>query len=240
MEKMKSPASRDTNDHNSLFAILHSYHMKFIDLTKSDKTSFRLKTGERIVFFLRNRSGIFDFILAGEGAEAHIFALFDENSAKDGQASTFSLQIRQHHKAKKTKSTALTKSLLADGSSLVYEGLIRIEEGAKGSDAKQENRNLLLSETASAVSIPSLEILESDVACEHASTTGALSEEAILYMKTRGLSREQAERLLAEGFTNSFYDEMGKYGKFSEIENHAQTANSKFQTLKNNKYEFQK
>ncbi len=185
--------------------------MKFIDLTKSSKTSFHLKSGERVVFFMKNRSGTFDFVLAGTGAEAHIFALFDEK-----KSSAFSLEIRQHHTAPNTESTALVKSLLAGNSSLSYQGLIRIEKGSTTSDAKQENRNLLLSEEASAVSIPSLEILESDVVCEHASTTGTLSEEAILYMKTRGLDQAQAETLLAEGFVNSFYDEIARYGKFFE------------------------
>jgi len=191
--------------------------MQFKDISTSKKTSYVLKENEKVVFFLQNRSGTFDFVLAGIGAEAHVFALFDEKCpSQGGQASTFSLEIRQHHKAGNTKSTALVKSLLSGNSSLSYQGLIRIEKGATKSDAKQENRNLLLSEEASAVSIPSLEILESDVTCEHASTTGTLSEEAILYMKTRGLDHAQAERLLAEGFINSFYDEIARYGKFLE------------------------
>lgn len=186
--------------------------MQFKDISTSKKTSYVLKENKKVVFLLHNRSGIFDFVLAGIGAEAHIFALFDEK-----ESTAFSLEIRQHHKAPATKSTALVKSLLSGNSSLSYQGLIRIEKGATKSDAKQENRNLLLSEEASAVSIPSLEILESNVVCEHASTTGTLSEEALLYMKTRGLDQEQAEQLLAEGFINSFYDEIERYGKFPEL-----------------------
>jgi Fe-S cluster assembly scaffold protein SufB len=190
--------------------------MQFKDISTSKKTSYVLKENEKLVFFLHNRSGTFDFVLAGTGAEAHIFALFDEK-----KSSAFSLEIRQHHTAPNTKSTALVKSLLAGNSSLSYQGLIRIEKRATRSDAKQENRNLLLSEEASAVSIPSLEILESDVVCEHASTTGTLSEEAILYMKTRGLDQAQAETLLAEGFRGSFYGEISKYGKLDEIKKYA-------------------
>lgn len=189
--------------------------MKFIDLTESEKTRYVLKENERVIFFMKNRSGTFDFILAGRGAEAHIFALFE---GKNSDA--FSLGIRQHHTASATKSTALVKSLLTDGSSLAYEGLIRIKKGAIRSDAKQENRNLLLSGQASAVSVPSLEILENDVVCEHASATGTLSEDAILYMKTRGLDQTRAERLLADGFINSFYDEIARYGKFQELKKH--------------------
>lgn len=184
--------------------------MKFLDISTSKKTRYVLKENEKMVFFLRNYSGTLDFVLAGKGAEARIFALFDEHPSKKG-SSTFSLKMTQHHKAPYTTSSALVKSLLSERSSLSYKGLIRIEKRARGSDAKQENRNILFSEEASAVSIPSLEILESDVSCEHASTTGTLSEEAILYMKTRGLNQIQAETLLAEGFINSFYDELEKY-----------------------------
>jgi Fe-S cluster assembly protein SufD len=186
--------------------------MRFIDLATTKKSRYVLKENEKVVFFLQNRSGAFDFVLAGTGAEAHVFALFNKK-----ETAAFSLEIRQHHTAPNTKSTALVKSLLSGNSSLSYQGLIRIEKGATKSDAKQENRNLLLSEKASAISIPSLEILESDVACEHASTTGTLSEEALLYMKTRGLDQAQAETLLAEGFINSFYDEIERYGKFQEL-----------------------
>lgn len=186
--------------------------MRFIDITDSKKSRYVLGENEKTVFFMRNRSGTLEFTLAGIGAEAHVFALF-EGTGGD----RFSLNLIQHHRAPKTESSALVKSLLSDDSSLSYEGLIRIDKGAAGSDAKQENRNLLLSEAASAVSIPSLEILENDVVCEHASTTGTLSEEAILYMKTRGLDDRQAQRLLAEGFRKSLFEAIGRYGTFPEI-----------------------
>lgn len=200
--------------------------MRFRDISTDRKTRYRIAKGEQVVFFMRNRSGAFEFALTGAGAEAHIFALF-EGVGSD----RFSLDLKQHHRAPDTKSTALVKSLLADDASLSYQGLIRIEKGAAGSDATQENRNLLLSEAASAVSIPSLEILENDVTCGHASATGTLSEEAILYMRTRGLSRKRAETLLAEGFIRSFYGEMGNYAdkdpKFKfQTPNQAQNQNS--------------
>lgn len=185
--------------------------MRFIDITASKKNRYILRENERVVFFMRNRSGTIEFTLSGRGAEARVFALF-EGTTDD----RFSLQLVQHHRAENTVSSAVVKSLLADSSSLSYEGLIRIDKGARGSDATQENRNLLLSEAASAVSIPSLEILENDVACGHASTTGTLSEGAILYMNTRGLPRKQAMALLAEGFVRSLYDEIGRYGNFFE------------------------
>ncbi len=186
--------------------------MNFTDITHSKKTRFTLKENERSVFFMRNRGGAFEFILAGKGAEAHVFALFEGT-----ESDQFSLSITQNHTAPHTASTALVTSLLSGSSSLSYEGLIRITKAAHHTDAKQENRNLLLSEAASAISIPSLEILNNDVVCEHASATGTLSEEAILYMNTRGLDRAKAETLLADGVVRDFFHRLERYADTSGL-----------------------
>jgi hypothetical protein len=82
--------------------------MQFKDISTGKKTSYVLKENEKVVFFLQNRSGTFDFVLAGTGTEAHVFALFDKK-----ESVAFSLEIRQHHTAPNTKSTALVKSLLS-------------------------------------------------------------------------------------------------------------------------------
>ena len=75
---------------------------------------------------------------------------------------------------------------------------------ARGSDANQENRNLLLSEHAKADSDPVLEILTSEVTrCGHGATVGPVDEEQLFYLQCRGLRREDAERLLVEAFFTS-------------------------------------
>jgi Fe-S cluster assembly protein SufD len=81
-----------------------------------------------------------------------------------------------------------------------FRGVIRVHPGAQGTDAYQTNRNLLLSDEARADSLPNLEIEADDVKCSHGATVGQLDSETLFYLLSRGLSRQQAERLVVLGF----------------------------------------
>ena len=105
--------------------------------------------------------------------------------------------------APRTRSTLLSKGAVADESRSVYTGLIEIEKGAKRTDARQTNHNLLLSPPAHADSVPNLDIRENDVMCAHASSVGPLDELQRWYLESRGVTREDAERLMIQGF---FYE----------------------------------
>jgi Fe-S cluster assembly protein SufD len=109
-------------------------------------------------------------------------------------------RTRQYHVAPRTTSTLLSKGAVADRSRSVYTGLIEIEKGAKRTDARQTNHNLLLSPLAHADSVPNLDIRENDVMCAHASSVGPLDELQRWYLESRGVSREDAQRLLIQGF----------------------------------------
>ncbi|TAK25997.1 MAG: Fe-S cluster assembly protein SufD [Chloroflexota bacterium] len=106
----------------------------------------------------------------------------------------------QDHIVGQTLSDLLFKVALTDDARSVYSGLIAIHPNAQRSDAYQNNRNLLLSDTARADSIPMLEILANDVRCTHGSTTSSVDEEEVFYLQSRGLPRVQAERLIVDGF----------------------------------------
>ena len=82
----------------------------------------------------------------------------------------------------------------------MFRGIIRVSPGAQRTDAYQTNRNLLLSDEASAHALPNLEIEADDVRCSHGATVGQLEEEALFYLQSRGLSRRRAERLVVRGF----------------------------------------
>jgi Fe-S cluster assembly protein SufD len=112
-------------------------------------------------------------------------------------------RTRQYHVAPRTTSTLLSKGAVADYSRSVYTGLIEIEKGAKRTDARQTNHNLLLAPNAHADSVPNLDIRENDVMCAHASSVGPLDELQRWYLESRGVSREDAQRLLIQGF---FYE----------------------------------
>jgi Fe-S cluster assembly protein SufD len=112
-------------------------------------------------------------------------------------------RTRQFHQVGRTRSTLLSKGAVADTSRSVYTGLIEIEKGAKRTDARQTNHNLLLSPHAHADSVPNLDIRENDVMCAHASSVGPLNELQRWYLESRGVSRPDAERLMIQGF---FYE----------------------------------
>jgi len=85
-------------------------------------------------------------------------------------------------------------------SSAVFNGLIHVHHGAQKTNAKQSNRNLLLSRTAQANSNPQLEIFADDVKCTHGSTVGQLDEDAIFYLRSRGIGEAAARSILTYAF----------------------------------------
>ncbi len=102
---------------------------------------------------------------------------------------------------KASTSDLLYLSALYEAAKAVYYGVIRVEPTSSGTGSYQECRNMLLSDKAGADPIPALEILTNDVArCGHGATVGAIDEEELFYVRTRGLDRLEAERLLVRGF----------------------------------------
>ena len=135
------------------------------------------------------------FDLAGPGAQAFVHGFMFGDSRQH-----FDLHTLQRHLQPNTTSDLLIKTVLKDRARSVYQGLIQVSEGAQRTDAYQANRNLLLSETARADSIPGLEILANDVRCTHGATIGQVDEEQMYYLMARGLRRNEAQRLIVEGF----------------------------------------
>jgi Fe-S cluster assembly protein SufD len=135
-------------------------------------------------------------ILEGAGSHSEMLGLFFGERAQKFDAITL-----QDHRGPNTQSDLLYKSALRDAAQAVYYGRVRVGPEARGSDANQENRNLLLSERAKADSDPVLEILTSEVVrCGHGATVGPVDEEQLFYLQCRGLPRERAERLLVAAF----------------------------------------
>jgi Fe-S cluster assembly protein SufD len=133
--------------------------------------------------------------LLGPGANSDMLGLYFGDDSQH-----FDHNTSQDHLAPNTSSDLLYKGALDDQSRSVFRGIIRVHPGAQKTDAYQTNRNLLLSGDARADSLPNLEIQADDVKCSHGATVGQLDEESRFYLMSRGLSREQAERLVVMGF----------------------------------------
>jgi Fe-S cluster assembly protein SufD len=106
----------------------------------------------------------------------------------------------QDHAAPNTTSDLLFKGAVSDEARSVYSGLIRVRKEARGTNAFQTNRNLVLTEGAHADSVPNLEIEENDVRCSHASAVGPIDEDQRYYLESRGVPPEVADRLIVLGF----------------------------------------
>lgn len=100
------------------------------------------------------------------------------------------------------------KGILDGRSRAVFGGTVLVRKGADKTDAYQEDKNLLLSDEAEVDSKPSLEIYADDVKCGHGATAGALADEALFYMRSRGVDERTANVLLVKGFASEILDEV--------------------------------
>jgi Fe-S cluster assembly protein SufD len=133
--------------------------------------------------------------LDGDGAESDLTAVYfgDHTQMLD-------FRTLQDHDAPNTRSDLLFKGAVEDEAHSVYSGLIRLRPAARKANARQTNRNLVLSEGAGAESIPNLEIEANDVQCSHASAVGPIDEDQLYYLESRGVPPADAERLIVLGF----------------------------------------
>jgi Fe-S cluster assembly protein SufD len=139
--------------------------------------------------------------LAARGATSRVTGAYFADGTQHLDYDTYQL-----HAAPDTTSDFAFKGALRDTAATVWRGMIRVEEGAQKTNAYQENRNLLLSKTSTANSIPGLEILANDVRCTHGATLSQVDREQLFYLMARGLPRPEAERLIVRGFFQDVLD----------------------------------
>ena len=104
------------------------------------------------------------------------------------------------------ESNELYKGVMDDKSTAVFNGKVFVRKDAQKVNAFQSNGNVLLSDDATVNSKPELEIYADDVKCSHGSTTGQLDEEAVFYLRTRGLSENSARQLLVTAFIEDTFE----------------------------------
>jgi Fe-S cluster assembly protein SufD len=91
----------------------------------------------------------------------------------------------------------------------VFNGLSRVRPDAQTTDAKQTNKTLLLSDEAQVNTKPQLEIFANDVKCTHGATVGQLNQDALFYLRTRGIGLDDARRLLVTAFATDVTSRIG-------------------------------
>ena len=133
--------------------------------------------------------------LNGEGADAKVFGLYlmDKEQHVDNQ-------VFVHHAKPNCTSNELFKGILDDHASGVFNGHVLVDQDAQKTNAFQTNRNVLLTDKAKVNTKPFLEIYADDVKCSHGATVGQLDDEALFYIKSRGISGYNAKLLLMYAF----------------------------------------
>jgi Fe-S cluster assembly protein SufD len=131
-----------------------------------------------------------DVELAGEGAEANLYGAY-----VCGSDEKVKMAVDMHHKVPHCNSRQLFKGIAGGESRVDFYGKIIVAQDAQRTEAYQENHNLLLSEKAKVDTKPQLEIYADDVKCSHGATIGRLNEEEQFYMRSRGISLEDAKVL---------------------------------------------
>ena len=150
--------------------------------------------------------------MLGAGSRSDMLSLTASHGTQEFDQRTY-----QEHVAPNTVSDLLYKNALADDSRTIFAGMISVDPGAQQTNAYQSNRNLLLSDTAEADSLPGLEIQANDVRCTHGATTGQISEEEMFYMAQRGIPRSVAKKLFVLGFFDEVLGRLGDEAIAAEL-----------------------
>lgn len=139
--------------------------------------------------------------LTGEGASLNLEGLFVLSAKQHVDNHTVIDHVAPH-----CDSLELFKGILDDDGRGIFDGRIIVRPNAVKTSSRQTNHNLLLSETAIVDSKPTLEIHNDDVKCNHGSTIGQLDEEALFYLRARGIGEEEARNLLVFAFAGDIVD----------------------------------
>lgn len=157
--------------------------------------SMEVQAGQRSDLVLLVMPGVscdirMDVRLAGEGAEANIYGAY-----VCGGDEKVNISVDMHHDVPHCNSRQLFKGIAGGKSKVDFYGKIIVAQDAQRTEAYQENHNILLSDGAKVDTKPQLEIYADDVKCSHGATIGRLNEEEQFYMRSRGITLEDAKVL---------------------------------------------
>ena len=169
-----------------------STHIGTTQVYQEQKSYFYSATVSLNGGFIRNDLNL---ILDGEYIESHMYGLYIPNESQHIDNHTL-----VDHRMPNCESNELYKGVLADKSTGVFNGKIFVRQDAQKTNAYQNCRNVITSDSATMNTKPQLEIWADDVKCSHGTTTGKLNDEAIFYMQSRGIPKPDAIRLQLVAF----------------------------------------
>lgn len=182
------------NKHNDASLVNYHYISQGRD-SRVDTNSISLHGG-----VIRNNLNV---LIDGEGAENYSNGLYltDKNQVIDN------FVVVDHARAH-CHSEQLFKGVLDDSAKGTFSGRILVRQDSQHTEAYQRNNNILLTDSARMNSKPQLEIYADDVKCSHGATVGQIDEEAMFYLRTRGISHHEATLMMMYGFTHEIINKI--------------------------------
>ena len=141
--------------------------------------------------------------MVGRGAKANVLSIAVAGKGQHQDAGS-----KVMHLAPETTSTIISKSISKGGGKTTYRGLVHFAEDVPGSKAKVNCDTLIFDETSSSETLPYNEVLDSRITMEHEATVSKVSEDQLFYLMSRGLSEEEATRMIVMGFIEPFTREL--------------------------------
>lgn len=169
-------------------------HISNEDIYMSANSLFSLHTYTFSGALVRNNLNV---AIDATNCEANLYGLYLLNGNQHVDNHTKIAHMKAH-----SNSNELYKGIMDDNSTGVFNGKVHVYQNAQKTNAFQSNKNILLSDNATINTKPELEIYADDVKCSHGSTTGQFDEEALFYLRARGISEKNAKTLLVEAFAN--------------------------------------
>ena len=188
-----------------------AYHIAHIELHQEQKSNYvsnNLTFGGLLV---RNDHNVW---LGGEHIECTLDGVYVGN-----QEQVIDNHTKLDHAFPNCNSYQIYKGILNDKAAGVFNGKIFVHQDAQKTDAKQTNQALLLSKTATIDTKPQLEIFADDVKCTHGATIGQLEQDALFYLKSRGIPQEQAQSILVYAFASEVIEKVSCEPIKNDLEN---------------------
>ncbi|MEL6539337.1 MAG: Fe-S cluster assembly protein SufD [Bacteroidota bacterium] len=175
-----------------------AYHVNHLTFRQARQSVLNTYTFTWSSAMVRNNLNV---RLEGSYSEANLYGLCYPSGRQHTDNHT-----QVYHYSPHTRSNELYKSIVHEAATGVFNGKIYVKREAQKARAFQANHNIVLSGTAAVYTEPQLEIWADDVKCSHGATTGQLDQQALFYLRTRGISESTARHILLRAFTHEVID----------------------------------
>jgi Fe-S cluster assembly protein SufB len=208
-------------EENSLHAggveihVMKGARMRYSSIENWSKNTYNLNTKRAIV----HESGIMEWVNGNLGSKVTMLypcsVLLGKNSKTDylgiayaGKGQYQDTGCKVYHLAENTSSTVLSKGISIDGGKSVYRGLVQIKKGAKNSKSSVCCDGLMLDNSSLSGTVPQMFVNENEVEVAHEAVIGKVGEEDLFYLMSRGLSEEEATKMIVSGFIEPIVKEL--------------------------------